>query len=52
MFLIYLIKFGEIDIIPTITSRKRLFFNKKETIKFLNFISNIKIQKEYEYKFK
>jgi LAGLIDADG DNA endonuclease family/NUMOD3 motif len=35
----------------TITARNRLRFNKKETIKYFNYIKDIKIQKEYEYKF-
>lgn len=45
-------KFKEIGITPNINSKKRLFFSKKETLLFLDYISKIKIQKEYEYKFK
>ena len=45
------ILFNKIDIYPTINNRNRLFFSSQESKKFFNFISNIKIQKEYEYKF-
>jgi hypothetical protein len=44
--------FSVIGFFVKITSRKRIFFNKKETIKFFDYIKDIKIQKEYEYKFK
>jgi hypothetical protein len=45
------ILFNKIDIYPTINNRNRLLFSSQESKKFFNFISNIKIQKEYEYKF-
>jgi len=44
--------FFRYDINAKITSRNRIYLNKKETIKFFNYIKGIKIQKEYEYKFK
>lgn len=45
-------EFEKIDIICSITKRKRLTFDAKETLKFFNYIKEIEIQKEYEYKFK
>jgi len=47
-----ILKFREIDIHPTLTINKRLSLNKKESTKFLDYISTQNIQKEYEYKFK
>jgi len=41
-----------ININVKITKRNRIYLNKKETIKFFNYIKDIKVQKEYEYKFK
>lgn len=43
--------FQKINIFCNITCKKRLFFPKKETIKYFNYIKSIEIQKEYEYKF-
>ena len=45
-------KFEKIGIDCTISSRKRLRFTKEKTIRFFNYIKDIEIQKEYEYKFK
>ena len=45
-------KFEENGLYCTISSRKRLRFTKKETIRFFNYIKDIEIQKEYEYKFR
>jgi len=44
--------FLNININVKITKRNRIYLNKKETIKFFNYIKDIKVQKEYEYKFK
>jgi len=43
--------FEKINLKCIITTRNRLRFSKKETIKYFNYIKYIKIQKEYEYKF-
>jgi hypothetical protein len=43
--------FSKINIKCSITQRNRIRFNKKETINYFNYIKDIKIQKEYEYKF-
>lgn len=43
--------FSKINIKCSITSRNRLRFNKEETINYYGFIKNIRIQKEYGYKF-
>lgn len=45
-------RFEKIGIDCTISSRKRLRFTKDKTIRFFNYIKDIEIQKEYEYKFK
>ena len=50
--MIFLTKcFNKINLECVITTKNRLRFGKKETLKYFDYIKEVKIQKEYEYKF-